>query len=170
MPSNIEIKARASDWDEQLKRAESLAGSPPKFTRQTDTFFVAPSGRLKLRLFEDHSGELISYKRQDTSGPKSSDYVIASLQQADEVLAVLSHSLETVGTVKKLRRVFWVGHTRIHFDEVETLGRFLELEYVLVPGENPDTGDEEVLRLLGELGVRPEDHLNGAYVDMLRSK
>ena len=48
---------------------------------QDDTFFAAPHGRLKLRVFGDGSGELIAYQRADAEGPKRSDYLIAPVAE-----------------------------------------------------------------------------------------
>ena len=50
--------------------ALSLATAPPAVINQIDTFFVVPSGRLKVRQFADGSGELISYTRPDQAGPR----------------------------------------------------------------------------------------------------
>lgn len=41
---------------------------------------------------------------------------------------ILSSALGVVGIVKKTRHVFIVGRTRIHIDNVENLGNFIELE------------------------------------------
>lgn len=42
--------------------------------------------------------------------------------------AVLSEALGVQGVVKKERRLYMVGQTRVHLDRVEGLGDFLELE------------------------------------------
>ena len=50
----------------------ALADSGPTPIAQDDTFFHCASGRLKLRVFDDGSGELIAYERSATAGPKPS--------------------------------------------------------------------------------------------------
>jgi len=45
------------------------------------------------------------------------------------------------------------GATRIHVDDVEGLGHFLELEVVLEPGEDENAGVKEAETLMGRLGV-----------------
>ena len=63
MAKNIEIKARIADLASIRTKAAALALGPPQVLHQTDTFFVVPEGRLKVRAFLDGSGELISYER-----------------------------------------------------------------------------------------------------------
>lgn len=41
---------------------------------------------------------------------------------------ILSESMGVVGVVKKIRQLFIVGQTRIHIDQVDGLGNFIELE------------------------------------------
>ncbi len=53
MASNIEIKARAGDFEKQARIASGLAANPPVNMTQVDTFFNVPRGRLKLREFGD---------------------------------------------------------------------------------------------------------------------
>ena len=49
--------------------------------------------------------------------------------------AVLTEALGVRGTVRKERTVIRIGRTRVHFDRVDNLGCFVELEVVLKPDE-----------------------------------
>lgn len=74
MASNIEIKARAKDWDTQKKLAASISESKLQRLVQEDVFFNVPAGRLKLRIMGTDSGELIYYERPDTASVKTCKY------------------------------------------------------------------------------------------------
>ncbi len=167
MPSNVEIKARLRDPGMVTEIAQRLAGSEPQLIIQHDFFYVASSGRLKLRRFPDGSGELIAYGRPDTSGPKTSCYHLFQTDDAEALAVVLSASLAPAGEVHKERRLFLVGRTRVHLDEVEGLGSFLELEVVLAEGESVDEGVAEARDLMKQLGILESDLVQGAYVDHL---
>ena len=69
--------------------------------------------------------------------------------------------------VVKTRRLFMVGQTRVHFDNVENLGYFMELEVVLSEGESEAYGAEIADVLMAKLGVRKSDLISGAYIDMV---
>ena len=167
MPSNIEIKARVSDPETMLARARKLAGSAPEIILQTDTFFHAETGRLKIREFADGTGELISYHRPDAEGPKTSSYGIAPTSNARALRDVLAAALPIRGVVQKKRLLFLAGRTRIHLDEVKGLGSFMELEVVLAEGDDPQDGEREAADLMKKLGIEPGDLVSGAYIDLL---
>ena len=136
MNRNIEIKARASDFHDQMKRAAGIAGSGPERFRQEDTFFTCPDGRLKLRVLEPRRGELIYYQRRDVSGPKECRYRIARTREPGTMRRILAEVLGVLGVVSKTRTVYLVGQTRIHFDDVDNLGCFIELETVMEPDQS----------------------------------
>ena len=167
MPRNVEIKARAADPGRLRALALALADGPPVVIEQTDTFFAAGSGRLKLRVFTDGAGELINYDRPDAAGPKTSRYGIAPVADGAAMLAVLSAALPVRGIVRKRRELLLCGRTRIHLDRVEGLGDFLELEVVLAEDENLAAGEAEAQELMARLGIAPGDLVTGAYVDLL---
>ena len=167
MPANIEIKARVAHPAALMNRALELATAPPQTILQTDTFFPVAEGRLKTREFADGTGELIFYRRPDATGPKTSDYAITRTEDGAGLGKILSASLGTRGVVVKRRILLMAGRTRIHLDEVEVLGSFLELEVVLKDGEDPAVGEAEAADLMGKLGVASADLVSGAYIDML---
>ena len=165
MARNVEVKARISDWDGVSARAEGLWG-PAKRLLQRDVFFSVPKGRLKLRIQEPGPSYLVYYERPDTAGPKTSDWKAADVADAHAARALLAAALGETRTVAKTRLLFMAGRTRVHLDEVEGLGRFLELEVMLRDGEDPAAGDAEARSLLETLGVPDSALLSGAYADL----
>jgi len=170
MPANIEIKARVAHPAALRAAAEALAGAPPRVIRQTDTFFQVARGRLKVRAFADGSGELISYDRPDDAGPKTSRYGIAACADAAALRDALAAALDVRGVVRKKRLLLLAGRTRIHLDEVEGLGSFLELEVVLAEGDDRAAGEREAADLMARLGVTSDDLVSGAYIDLLEGR
>jgi adenylate cyclase class IV len=55
----------------------------------------------------------------------------------------------------------------MHFDEVEGLGEFIELEFVLEQDQPPTEGYAIVQHLMIDLGIREEDLIDVAYADLL---
>lgn len=168
MPENIEIKARASDWVRQVRTARALAGRTERL-RQEDVFFNCANGRLKLRR-QAGGSYLVFYRRAEAAGPKVSSYTIVPVAAPAAVLRLLSRRLGESGRVVKERLVCHAGRTRIHLDEVKGLGRFIELEVVLRPGEARARGRLEAGRLMRRLGIRKSDLVACAYADLLAGK
>jgi predicted adenylyl cyclase CyaB len=80
---------------------------------------------------------------------------------------LLAASVGVRGVVSKTRYLYIVGHTRVHLDEVEGLGRFLELESVLGPDHGEDEGQRAVSELMAKLGIAEDDLIHVAYIDLL---
>ena len=170
MPSNIEIKARAEDLARKRELAGRLADGPPEVIRQQDTFFPCIKGRLKLRYLAEDRGELIAYRRADVAGTKQSDYLLSRTTEPEALRAVLAEALGTGTVVTKTRLLYLVGQTRVHLDEVEGLGTFLELEVVLADGQAVEEGHRIAREIMAALEVREEDLVEGAYADLLAAK
>ncbi len=170
MPTNIEIKARIPGVDALAERAASLAEEGPIAIAQDDTFFPCPNGRLKLRTFAPDHGELIYYRRADATGPKESFYLRSTTTEPAVMRDALTQAYGQAGRVVKRRTLFLVGRTRVHLDDVEGLGSFLELEVVLRDGEPPEDGVREAHALMAQLGVEATHLVEGAYVDLLEAR
>jgi homotetrameric cytidine deaminase len=79
----------------------------------------------------------------------------------------LDASLGTLVVVDKRRRLLlWEG-VRIHLDEVDGLGSFLELEAVAPEGSDLSAEQAKVERLRGELGVDDGNLVATGYSDLL---
>ncbi|TNN47318.1 hypothetical protein EYF80_042498 [Liparis tanakae] len=167
MPSNVEIKAKVSDMALFAKKAAELSQSEGSIIRQHDTFFNCSRGRLKLRDFMNESGQLIFYERPDTDGPKLSRYSISPTSDPQSLRTVLSDALGVKGEVRKERRLFLIGQTRVHLDTVEGLGDYMELEVVMRPDQTLEDGQRVAEQLMEALSVSEESLVTGAYVDLL---
>lgn len=170
MPSNIEIKARVQNFGKTRARAEKLSDTPVQVVPQEDTFFHVPQGRLKLRLLSRNEGQLIYYTRPDQEGPKRSDYHISHTSDPENLTRVLALAYGIRGVVRKTRYLYLVGQTRVHLDDVEGLGHFLELEVVMQEGQSDAEGQAIAENLMADLGVESRDLLEGAYMDLLESR
>jgi predicted adenylyl cyclase CyaB len=173
MKRNIEIKCRIHENLEMfVTRVTALADQGPIELRQDDVFFLCPKndGRLKLRTFSATVGELIFYQRPDKSEPKESKYSIVRTSTPDSLRDLLSLALGVTGRVRKVRKLFFVGRTRIHIDQIFGLSdSFIELEIVLAEDECVEAGVAEAYGLLERLGLSSNQLIAEAYVDLLAS-
>ena len=169
MPVNIEIKARVRDFAAIRSRAEALSDTPVQVIPQEDTFFHTPRGRLKLRQLAPDRAQLVYYERSDQDGPKRSNYHIFETRDPENLKTALSMALGVRGVVRKTRFLYLVGQTRLHLDEVEGLGQFMELEVVLHPEQTDAEGQAIAEDLMTRLGVREDDLLKGAYMDLIEA-
>jgi adenylate cyclase class IV len=167
MPTNVEIKAVVADLPALRERVKRISDTPGEEIYQEDTFFVVLQGRLKLRVFSPDHGELIYYERNDGRDPKPSYYLISMTSEPEPLLDLLAASLGIAGHVRKHRTLYMIGNTRVHLDEVEHLGTYMELEVVLGAGESTKDGEETARKLMGELHIDPSDLVRGAYVDLI---
>lgn len=167
MARNIEIKARIGDPAAVRERVAAVANEGPTEIAQEDTFFNCSAGRLKLRAFSNTHGELIFYRRSDQHGPKESYYVRTATAEPEMLRQTLALAYGETGRVRKRRTLFLIGRTRIHLDEVENLGSFLELEVVLREGEPAEAGVREAEDLMSRLGIRASQLIDRAYIDLL---
>ena len=170
MNRNVEIKAKARDADTIREIAAEIADRGPFIVEQEDTFFRCRSGRIKLRRFSEAEGELIYYERGNEAGPKLCTYIISRTLEPDRVRDILSKTSPVHGVVKKRRVVYTVGQTRIHLDDVEGLGEFVELECVLSPGQDAVEGIQQIESLMERLGISKEDIIDKSYIDLLSDR
>ncbi|XP_013403217.1 uncharacterized protein LOC106168620 [Lingula anatina] len=168
MPTNVEIKAKVANLEELKSKAASLSDSSDVLV-QEDTFFVTSNGRLKLREQKSRQStgaELVYYEREDTEGPKSSHFVKTPIPDPSGFKETLRQAIGIRGVVKKTRYLFMVGQTRVHVDQVNGLGDFMELE-VMKDGQSLEEGQAIAEDLMQKLGIDKKDLVTGAYMDHL---
>ncbi len=171
---NLELKVRVTP-DALAALRDRLAGTTdhdPEIERQEDRYFRVPDGRLKLRSITTRDGaaraELIAYRRPDEALSRWSAYRITPLVagQAASLADTLEQVLPVLVVVRKRREIYLHGATRIHLDEVERLGAFVELETV-VTGQSDDDAAIEHRTVIETLGLDRWPSCAGSYSDLL---
>jgi homotetrameric cytidine deaminase len=165
---NVEIKARDADPDATAARCQALGAVDHGVLQQRDTYFAGRHGRLKLREQDEAAAELIAYRRPDAEQAQESAFVRAPAAEPALLREALDAALgETVAVVKR-RRLFVWEQVRIHLDDVEGLGTFIELEAMVGPGLNTrEEALEKVARLRSELAISDDALVAVGYSDLL---
>jgi predicted adenylyl cyclase CyaB len=163
---NLELKVRLVDPKAAFARARELGAELWGDLRQTDTYFAVPSGRLKLRETAGFQAELIYYERDESAATRASDYETARSGDGAALRELLGHALGVLAVVRKRRTLLLMDTTRIHLDNVESLGDFLEIEVPVKDGEE-DAAKQRFEALVAGLGYGPADSIRASYLDLV---
>jgi predicted adenylyl cyclase CyaB len=167
---NIELKARCNDLDQACSIAQELGAMHQGILRQTDTYFKIATGRLKLREIEGARSELIWYHRSNEVSSRSSDYTLYPITDLPTIKPVLAGALGICCVVRKRRDLYLWKNVRIHLDEVEDLGSFVEFEAVLSPTETEPEAYDRLAYLAERFGIADADRIADSYSDLLMQK
>jgi adenylate cyclase, class 2 len=164
---NLERKVRWPDQAAALAILHQLGAVREGTQVQTDTYFPVPTGRLKLRVIQGHPAVLIWYDRPNLVGDRTSAYYLTPVPDAPLLEATLRAALGVRGVVHKRREVFHYHNVRIHLDDVDRLGAFLELEAVLSDSATEEVSRGRLQELVDALGLERAEPLAGSYADLL---
>ncbi len=164
----IEFKARCADHEpirEKLKQRNArFVGTD----YQIDTYFFVSHGRLKLRE-GNIENSLIYYARQERAGTKESNVTMTTLPPQTQVKSVLAKALGVRTAVDKQREIYFVGNVKIHLDEVDGLGSFIEVE-AIGSAEERDKLQQQCDEFLREFGIKPQDLIAGSYAELVMQR
>ncbi|MEO7265209.1 MAG: class IV adenylate cyclase [Ferruginibacter sp.] len=164
---NIEFKARIMN----IKAAEEkLQQLNPIFIGedlQTDTYYNVPQGRLKLREGNIENA-LIYYERENLAGSKQSNVILYEHTPSSQLKSLIEkvHGIKTI--VIKRRKIYFIDNVKFHFDHVENLGEFMEVEAIDKDGSIPVT----MLQMQADkyssfFEISPQDFIELSYSDMM---
>ena len=166
---NIEFKARARNLEVSEKEFLELEPFYIGADNQTDTYFNVEKGRLKLRE-GNIENSLIYYEREDTAGIKRSDILLYTHQPDITLKEILTtvHGIKVV--VSKKRRIYYIDNVKFHFDEVERLGTFIEVEAIDKEGNiGIQALQEQCDHYKKFFHINEEDFISESYSDLLRN-
>lgn len=162
---NVEFKAELRDLDLARAICRRLGATPIASFEQVDTYFSVPSGRLKRRETQGEPAEYIFYERANRTRPKLSHFSIYSEAQAAERFGTTP--LPTLVVVRKFRELFMLGSTRIHLDQVDGLGTFLEFESLVSRENNLADAHATIGNLRQQFTTALGEAISVSYSDLL---
>jgi predicted adenylyl cyclase CyaB len=171
MHLNIEFKARTNRLAEQ----EALLQQQPNLRfagedHQVDTYFHASHGRLKLREGNIEYA-LIHYTRENTASSKSSHVILYQPQPDPALKHILTAALGVKMVVRKRRRIYFIDHVKFHFDTLDTLGDFVEVEAIDQNGTiEPKVLQQQCDDYARLLGIQQEEYMADSYSDLLLAR
>jgi adenylate cyclase, class 2 len=163
---NIELKARCPDLAAAEAALAPLSIHDAGVQQQIDTYFASHHGRLKLREIIGVRAELIWYQRTDEPRSRQSDYHVVPVPDPQKLKTALTAALGVRRQVRKRRHVLLWHNVRIHLDEVEGLGTFVEFEAVISAKDDEATGHARLAELCRLMAISTADHLAVSYIDM----
>jgi adenylate cyclase class IV len=164
---NIELKAVDIDPVSSLETCRVLGAQDQGVLWQRDTYFNAQAGGLKLREQDPGQPHLIQFERADEPQQRESRYRIINIDDPETLLAALTTAIGVTVTVTKRRHLFLWRNVRIHLDEVEQLGSFIELEAVADASSDLRVEHELVRELRDAFSITEDRLLATGYAKQL---
>ncbi|MFL5844498.1 MAG: class IV adenylate cyclase [Solirubrobacteraceae bacterium] len=164
---NLELKAIDPDPARSLEVCRGLRATDAGEVVQRDTYFHVLHGGLKLREETPGGAHLIQFERSETAAPTESRYRIIAIVDAAACCAALSTALGVGAVVVKRRRVFLSKNLRIHLDDVDGLGTFVELEAVAAPGVSVEADRASIEELRAAFGITDAHLVADGYARLL---
>jgi len=130
---NIELKVKVDCLDGVREKLVQIQANKEGDMYQLDTYFNSEKGRLKLREIDNENFVLIYYERPNEVESKVSTYELVEFDKegACGIKSVLQSTNGIKVVVEKKRELWIYKNTRIHLDNVNDLGEYLELETVV---------------------------------------
>jgi len=170
MHINYEFKARCSDIEKLESKLKDLNPLFIGTDHQIDTYFNVLNGRLKLRE-GNIENSLIHYNRTNVSGAKQSNVTLYQHQPDKNLKEVLTKALGVKAIVDKRRKIYFVDNVKFHFDEVNELGNFVEVEAIDKDGSIGIEKLKEQCKYYIELfEISNDQFIAESYSDLLAKK
>ena len=166
---NFEFKAKVEDLDKYETRLLQLSPVFKGEDHQIDTYFNVSSGRLKLREGNIENA-LINYNRANTTDAKLSEVILYKHEPSKALKDILTLQLGVKIIVDKRRKIYFIDNVKFHFDRVEKLGTFIEVE-AIDDAAQFTTGElkEQCDKYYRFFGLVASDLIDKSYSDLLEA-
>ncbi|MGB5850034.1 MAG: class IV adenylate cyclase [Ignavibacteriaceae bacterium] len=163
MPTNLELKIVIASHQSLKKILLQIDAESKGILNQKDVYYSIPNGLLKLRI-ENGNESLIFYNRNENDKNRWSDFEVLKFTNGKGE-KFFSNLFDVEVIVKKKRELFYYDGTRIHLDTVKFLGKFLELETLVINGKAD--AKNRFAKIISLLKVDESKQIRKSYRDLL---
>ncbi len=164
--TNLELKVRVRGLPAVRERLRAMQAELQGSERQEDRYFPVPAGRLKLRVSSRDGAHLVAYVRPEDGDYRTSCFQRLPAADPEALAATLSKILGEGPRVVKTREVWWWRDVRVHLDDVEERGEFVELEARIDRIGDPGEAASRLDELCRGLMLPMSDVLRVSYGEM----
>lgn len=172
----IEVKAKVADFGELIQKLAELGCAISEPISQHDLLFANPKFRFNklhpeavfLRIRNQNGAYIFTVKQSITNELDSIEHEteIQNPKEMEAIIEMLGYR-KTV-EVKKNRRKANYGNYEICLDEVEELGKFVEVEKMTE--EDGTSVQKELFAFLESLGIPQENRVLRGYDSLMYEK
>ena len=166
MPVNLELKIKVESHIPFRKILKNIGAENRGLLKQKDIYYSVTSGLLKLRI-ENGGESLILYKRDESGKKRWSDYRVIYFKSKNSE-KIFSSLFETETIVEKKRELFLFDESRIHLDTVKNLGKFIEIETLVINGKKD--AQKRFDRIIELLKLDTSKQIRNSYRDLMIGK
>ena len=163
MPTNLELKIGVTSHQSLKKILKQIGAENKGMLNQKDVYYSVPNGLLKLRI-ENGNESLIFYNRNENDKSRWSDFEVLKFTNGKGE-KFFSNLFDVEVIVKKERELFYYDDTRIHLDTVKYLGKFLELETLVINGKAD--AKKRFAKIISLLKFDESKQIRKSYRDLL---
>lgn len=167
---NFEFKAKVDNIDHYEALLLKLNPVFKGTDHQIDTYFNVSKGRLKLRE-GNIENSLINYDRENTADSKLSDIILYQHEPNVALKNILTLQLGVKIIVDKKRKIYFIDNVKFHFDIVDGLGTFIEVE--AIDSKNEFTVEqlkEQSNKYFYYFGLNKAQLIDKSYSDLVEVK
>lgn len=170
----IELKFKVDDLDKFIEKLKSLGCEVSDVINQKDTIYVedlsnteSVAGSMWLRVRKVNDKIEMNLKKQASKKSESQEieFGVDDYEKANSFLKTLGYN-EWV-RVNKKRRYSKYLNANICIDEVERLGSFVEIEYLISEDDHKTNYEDELLKIAEELWIDTSKQVNSHYDTMI---
>jgi len=164
MPQNLELKIKLKSFDKIIELLKNIKATYVKELKQKDVYYKTPGKLLKLRI-ENGEPCLIKYNRDEKGENRFSNYKILYFK-SENVEGFLSDIFKIEMVVQKRRRLYLFDNTRIHLDVVRKLGKFLELETLVI--NDKEDSKYRFNTIIEKLQLDTSNQIRKSYINLMK--
>ncbi|MGE5436311.1 MAG: class IV adenylate cyclase [Syntrophothermus sp.] len=162
MATNLELKIKVKDFKPIISNLKKIKAIKVKVLNQKDIYYKNKNGLRKLRI-ENGEESFIQYVRDEKGKDRFSDYDLLRISSQNSE-KFFDKFLTKEVVVEKIRTLYMFDNTRIHLDEVRGLGKYLELETLVLNGKQD--AKKRFSYIFEELGLGEYKEIKKSYRDL----